>query len=486
MGRLYGPVGTVVTSAGVTDGDPDNKGPQPSAPDRPGTERSVSSTYEPRHAREVAPSGPRWWLRGLGALGVLILVAAVVTAYQVSDRRSQDRVSSGRARTASSVADRSSSTRSTTTVVGPGGHRGTVPVTTTRASKQPRPTTPKPTGPSSITLAFAGDLLPHTPLTAQAARNGAASAKRFDFDPMLAPMKPIISGADVAICHMETPVAPDQNRLSGYPAFGGPVELVDAAKNAGYDGCSNGSNHSLDRGQEGIAATLDRFDQDGLHHAGTARSAQEAATTTVYDVKGVKVAHLSYAYGFNGYRLPANAPWAANQIDVGRIKMAAAQARAEGADLVVLSVHWGNEYQSDPSQEQRDVAAALLPSPDIDLVIGCHAHVVQPIDQVGGTFVVWGMGNQLANQQEVPKVDGLTAIATAQRGPDRRWKVAGVEAVPTWIEGSTFRVLPVVPTLDDPALPAGLRNALSSSYDRTAATVLRDHTPGVTVAPKPG
>ncbi|MGI8754911.1 MAG: CapA family protein [Acidimicrobiales bacterium] len=472
----------------MTDGDPDNTGPQGSASNRPSSQRPPSSSYQPRHAREVAASEPRWWRRGLAALGVLALLAVTVIAYQVSDRRSEDRVSSGPAATTSTLVDRSTSSRSTTsrsttTLSGPDGDPGSV-TTTTRGSKKPKP---KPmTGPDAITLAFAGDLLPHTPLTAQAARYGSTTAKRFDFDPMLAPMKPIISGADVAICHMETPVAPDQNRLSGYPAFGGPVELVDAAKNAGYDGCSNGSNHSLDRGQEGIAATLARFDQDGLHHAGTARSAQEAATTTVYDVKGVKVAHLSYAYGFNGYRLPANAPWAANQIDVGRIKVAAAKARAEGADLVVLSVHWGNEYQSDPSRDQRDVAMALLPSPDIDLIIGCHAHVVQPIDQVGGTFVVWGMGNQLANQQEVPKVDGLTAIATARRGPDGKWKVAGVEAVPTWVEGGTFRVLPAVPTLADPAIPTGLRAALSASYDRTAATVLRNHTPGVSVAPKPG
>lgn len=334
-------------------------------------------------------------------------------------------------------------------------------------------------------MAFAGDLLPHGPLVARAKADGKATAKRYDFDTMLAPMKPVISGADLALCHMETPVSPDQERLTSYPSFGGPVELVDAARDVGYDGCSNGSNHSLDRGQAGITATLDRFDADGLGHTGTARSAEEAAETRMYDVKGVKVAHLSYAYGFNGYKVPADAPWAANEIDIDRIKDAAKTARERGADLVVLSLHFGNEYQKTPSDYQRDIVNQLLPSPDIDLIAGCHAHVVQAIGQVGGTYVIWGMGNQLANQPQVPKMDGLTAVATATRGADERWHVTGVEGVPTFTENATFVVHPVVAALANPDTPSGLRSLLSASYDRSAESILSEPAPGVTVAPKP-
>ncbi len=346
-------------------------------------------------------------------------------------------------------------------------------------------TTTEAPQPKSISMAFAGDLLPHGPLVAQAARDGKATGQRYDFDTMLAPMKPIISGADLAICHMETPVSPDQDRLTSYPAFGGPVELVDAAKHVGYDGCSTGSNHSLDRGVAGITATLDRFDQNGLGHTGTARSAEEAAQPRVYDVKGVKVAHLSYAYGFNGYKLPADAPWAANQIDVDRIHAEAKTAREQGADLVVLSLHFGTEYRHEPDSYQRDIVNRLVPSPDIDLIVGCHAHVVQPIGQVDGTYVIWGLGNQLANQPKVPKMDGLTAIATATRGLDKRWHVTGVEGVPTFTENKTYLVHPVVSALADPATAPGLRSLLAASYDRSAAVILSEPAPGVTVAPKP-
>ena len=362
------------------------------------------------------------------------------------------------------------------------------PSSTTARPTTTRPaatTTTVPPGPQNITLAFAGDLLPHGPINARAAQYGRATGKPYDYAPMLAPMAPIITKADVAICHMEVPVAPPGQPITTYPSFGSPPQLVDGAKSAGYDGCSNASNHSLDRGRAGIQATLDRFDQDGMHHAGTARTALEAITITKYQVKGLTVAHLSYAYDFNGYRLPADAPWAANKIDPKRIRADAARARREGADLVVVSLHWGTEYDSNPSRYQRDVASQILTSKDISLVIGCHAHVVQPIGKVNGTYVVWGMGNQLANQRQVPKSDGITVIATAHRSPNGKWGIAGIEAVPTWIEAGSFRVLPVVATLRNPATSPGLRNELTASYDRTVNVLRRQPTNGVTVAARP-
>jgi len=349
-------------------------------------------------------------------------------------------------------------------------------------------TTTEPEGPTAITLAFAGDLLPHSPVNSQAQRYGAESGQPYDFAPMLAPMQPVLGGADLAICHMEVVVAPPGEQVSSYPSFGAPAELVDGVASAGYDGCSNASNHSLDRGRDGIAATLDRFDQIGLRHAGIARTEEESAAITTYDVDRVQVAHLSYAYDFNGYAIPAEAPWAVDQIDPDRIAADAAEARKAGADLVVVSLHWGNEYDAEPSQYQRDIAAQIVPSPDIDLVIGHHAHVVQPIEQVAGTYVVWGLGNQLSNQSQAPRRDGLTVVVTAERGVERdaeRWKISGIEAVPTWVDLANFRVLPVVAALADPATSADLRADLSESYDRTVATATGPATPGVSVAPKP-
>lgn len=370
------------------------------------------------------------------------------------------------------------------------GPDGTRPGTGPPAQKST--TTAKPAGGSksskgtkAITLAFAGDLLPHMPVNDKAADYGRNSGKPYDYAPMLAPMEAIIGGADLAICHMEVPLAPAGEPVTSYPSFGAPPELVDGAKAAGYDGCSTASNHSLDRGRAGLDALLDRFDQNQMKHAGTARNAAEGGgVATIYEVKGVKVANLSYAYGFNGYPIPADAPWSVNEISVDKVKTDSAKARAGGADLVVVSLHWGNEYESDPSQYQRDIAGMFLPSPDIDLVIGHHAHVVQPIEQVEGTYVVYGLGNQLSNQTQAPRRDGLTVVVEAEREGDR-WKVSGIEAVPTWVDLGSFRVLPVVAAMADPATPAGLRNELSASYDRTVGIVNGPATPGVAVDPKP-
>jgi poly-gamma-glutamate synthesis protein (capsule biosynthesis protein) len=360
--------------------------------------------------------------------------------------------------------------------------------TTTEATttSEATTTTAAPSGPASMTLAFAGDLLAHSPLVRQAAAYARSTGSTYDFEPMLAPMAPVLSAADVAICHLEVPVAPTPDRIAGYPSFGAPDELVEAVKAVGYDGCSTASNHSLDQGRAGIEATLARLDQAGLGHAGTARSATEADRTTTYEVGGAQVAHLSYAYGFNGYRLPPDAPFAANQIDVGRIEREARTATERGADLVVVSLHWGDEYRHEPSDFQRSVADQLLPSADIDLIIGHHAHVVQPIEEIEGTQVVWGLGNQLANQAQVPRSDGLVVVVRGDRQPDGQYRVGAIEAVPTFVEaGASYRVWPIVRTLADPSTPARLRRVLEASYDRTAAVVGSRPNGAVGLAPRP-
>lgn len=343
-----------------------------------------------------------------------------------------------------------------------------------------------PGGPEQLSLVFAGDLLPHGAVNDMAATYGARSGVAYDYSPMFTAMRAIVEPADVAICHMEVPSAPDGEPVTSYPSFGAPPELVDGAGSAGYDGCTTASNHSLDRGKAGLTRLLDQFDSVGLLHNGTARTAEEGGgKATVYEVDGVRVANLSYAYGFNGYKIPDDAPWSVNEINVEAIQAATAQARADGADLVVLSLHWGTEYDHDPSAYQRDVADRLLPSPDIDVIIGHHAHVVQPVELVEGTYVVFGLGNQLSNQTQPPRRDGLTARLTAERADDGSWSVTTVEAIPTYVDLSTFRVLPVVDVLADPETPPSLRDELVSSYERTAEVITAPGTPGVTIAPRP-
>src|SRR5690606_22352897 len=133
----------------------------------------------------------------------------------------------------------------------------------------------------------------------------------------------------------------------------------------------------------GIESTLAVLDEAGLQHSGSARSELEALAPRIYDAAGVKVGHLSFTYGTNGVPLPTDRPWAVNLIDAPQIRASAAAARAAGAEFVILSIQWGAEYQVAPTDEQRALAHTLLASPDIDLIIGSHVHVVQPIEKIG-------------------------------------------------------------------------------------------------------
>jgi poly-gamma-glutamate synthesis protein (capsule biosynthesis protein) len=204
---------------------------------------------------------------------------------------------------------------------------------------------------------------------------------------------------------------------------------------------------------------------------GTARSPEEDVAPRIYDLDGVAVAHISYAYGFNGYQPPAGAPWVVDAIDPAVIARDAAAARAAGADLVVVSLHWGTEYQHDPDDFQRETAAAVTAIDDVDLVIGHHAHVVQPIEQVGGTWVVFGLGNQLSNQAEDAKRDGLTVVVTVAGPAGGAMAVRSIEAVPTFVDLDTFEILPTNATLARPDLDPDRRAQLEASQYRTMATV---------------
>ncbi|HEV3402231.1 MAG TPA: CapA family protein, partial [Acidimicrobiales bacterium] len=336
------------------------------------------------------------------------------------------------------------------------------------------PTTAPP--PITFTIAASGDFLAHRPVVARAAAYGQASGQAYDFRPMLAAVEPIVSTADLAICHLETPLSPDARDLSGFPTFNVPGELATAIAAAGYDTCSVASNHSLDRGPAGVAATLGVLDAAGIGHAGTARTPEEAAAdiTGGRQVGGTTVAHLSYTYGLNGLEVPADQPWLVNLITADRILADARRARDAGARFVVLSMHWGDEYQTGPSPEQRALAQQLLSSPDVDLILGHHAHVVQPIEKIGDKYVVYGMGNFLSNQTArccpAHSQDGVLVLVTVEVR-DGAAVVTRVGYHPTWVEPGTYRVVPVARALVDPAMSPAHRADLERSWEHTVAVV---------------
>ncbi|MDH3706602.1 MAG: CapA family protein [Acidimicrobiia bacterium] len=340
----------------------------------------------------------------------------------------------------------------------------------------PLPTSTTTPPPRSVTMAFTGDLLPHGPVQARAAQlasgsvGGPADSESHDFTPMFELVAPVLREADLAICHLETPLSIDGTDLSGYPTFNAPAALAQAAAEAGYDGCSTASNHSWDRGRQGVLDTLTVLDDVGLAAAGTAATADDDRPAR-YRRNGLAIAHLSYTYGMNGFEVPVDQPWLVDLIDVDQIEADVRAARAGDADVVVVSLHWGIEYQAEPTAEQQAIAERLLAHPDIDLLVGHHAHVVQPADRQRGKVVLYGLGNFLSNQSSAccpaASQDGVIALVTLTEDGERfRTRV---EYVPTWVDRSSFTI---VPTSGDLAAGSGVEpGVLEQSRSRTEAAL---------------
>jgi poly-gamma-glutamate synthesis protein (capsule biosynthesis protein) len=331
--------------------------------------------------------------------------------------------------------------------VAPGDVAGRGGATASGAARSPAPartttTAPPATAaaPDSFTLVATGDVLLHPPLWGQAHADAvAAGGDGYDFGPLLAGVAPVVRAADVAVCHLETPLGPAGGPFSGYPSFSVPPEIAPALAATGYDVCSTASNHTFDAGAAGIDRTLAALDAAGIRHAGSARTPAEAAAITLVPVRpGVDVALLSYTFGFNGVPAPGGDAWRANGIDEARILADAARARAAGAEVVVVALHWGEEYRSELTAPEAALGPALVRSPDIDLVIGHHAHVVQPVEPVDGEWVVYGLGNMVAfHSTPLPaNEEGLLMRFTFTAGPggwsvsDARWEALYVTRTP--------------------------------------------------------
>ncbi|WP_371667855.1 CapA family protein [Streptomyces sp. NBC_00289] len=311
---------------------------------------------------------------------------------------------------------------------------------------------PAPDASRGFTLVASGDVLPHSSIIDRAHFD--AGGRGYDFRPMFAGVRSVVARADLALCHMETVYGADGD-YTGYPAFKSPPEVAAALAATGYDGCSTASNHSLDDGAEGIRRTLDALDRAGVRHAGSARTEGEARTVTVLPVGPAKVAHLAYTYDTNGYPLPPGRPWAVNLIDENRILADARAARAAGADVVVVSVHWGTEWQEAPDEQQLTLARRLTAArtgdrPAVDLILGTHAHVPQAYEKVNGTWVVYGMGDQIAGEMtnhegaQDPRGNESTIGRFTFAPPGRaggRWKVTKAEFVPQWFDVDAGRAV---------------------------------------------
>jgi poly-gamma-glutamate synthesis protein (capsule biosynthesis protein) len=326
--------------------------------------------------------------------------------------------------------------------------------------------------PRTARVVLSGDLLWHDTVWASARADGGG---RFDFDPMFAALRPLIEGADLAVCHEEVPFAARGATLQSYPVFAAPPAIAGWIGSMGWDVCTTASNHAVDQGYDGLVRTANLLEAAGVAHVGTFRTLRERRTPVILTTEaGVRVAIVSGTYSLNGFPPPAGHEWSVSMWDARNLIAQARAAKRAGADIVIAKYHGGDEYSAMPNAQQVALARALTASPYVDVVVGEHAHVVQPITRVNGKWVVYGLGNAVA-QSEVSRpraYEGITVAFTFRETRHRGFVVDRAEYVPTYWNhysaGHPIRVQRVVRAL---ARGVGDQARLREALDATRSAV---------------
>jgi poly-gamma-glutamate capsule biosynthesis protein CapA/YwtB (metallophosphatase superfamily) len=335
--------------------------------------------------------------------------------------------------------------------------RSTASVTTTE------PTTELTAGPPlDITIAAVGDVIIHDSVR-KAAYNSRTG--QYDFKKMFAPIAPYLSAADYTLCNLESRLAGGDVSVGGSLRFNAPYALTDALTMAGVDLAATANNHSVDFGWTGIVRTLNRLDKAGIAHVGTNRSLKDKNTPLIVDIKGIKVAFLNYTDVVNGNKtVKGREAYAVNMLDVDKVAQEAMAARKRGAEVVVAILHYGMEYRRTPTSGQTQVSEGSsgiegLLSRGVDVILGSHPHVVEPIVKVvqyadskaNDTYVAYSLGNFLTGQRWRYSDSGVVAYVHIQK-QGTKVRVTGISYLPVYVQKTSedsprYRILPVLPGL---------------------------------------
>ncbi|BDU69332.1 hypothetical protein GETHOR_14330 [Geothrix oryzae] len=301
--------------------------------------------------------------------------------------------------------------------------------------------------PPRIRLVAVGDILMHQDVKA------AAEAHPQGYPALWEDLLPLFQGADVAFGNLETPIAPSTGRPGVPFQFNAPATLPAALRASGFTVLSTANNHAFDQGPRGVRETLERLRAEALVAVGSGEDRPRAEALHVIERQGLKVAFLGFTDLFNvDLNRRATEPWV-RPLDL-EPALAAVRAARERADLVVVSVHWGNEYQRQPTKRQRELARKLVEA-GCDLLLGHHPHVLQPAEllEVDGrkALVVYSLGNFISNQDRMYRADlfpvaggdsrdgaALQAVFERRRQTDGRERVVLAEAAfePLWTENN--------------------------------------------------
>ena len=254
----------------------------------------------------------------------------------------------------------------------------------------------------SASLIMVGDALIHSSIYMDAK----TSTGSYDFRPMLEKIKPIVSKYDLKYYNQETVLGGVELGLSNYPRFNSPYEVGDAFIDAGFNLVSLATNHTMDKGEQGVLNSLSYWGkQQNILTAGSYKSFEDRDRKVIKEINGIKYAFFSYTTWTNGLETPTGKEYLNNvyneelaKNDIERVK--------DEVDIIIVAMHWGTEYSKGISDSQVEIAN-YLSSLGVDIIIGSHPHVVEPIEFIGKTMVIYSLGNFISDQVGVERLTGL-------------------------------------------------------------------------------
>lgn len=242
-----------------------------------------------------------------------------------------------------------------------------------------------------LKLLATGDGLIHSVIYRSYYKNGV-----YDFSNAVKYVKDIVKDYDIAYYNQETPTGDDSIAYSGYPMFYTPSAYVDAMQDVGFNTVSLASNHSLDKGEKGVLNTIKYFKTTNMLYNGMNDSEEMRNNFTIKEKNNITYTMLSYTTKTNGLSTPKGKEYLLNTYDKEQVKKDIVAVR-DKVDVLIVAMHWGIEYINMPNDEEKEIAE-YLSSLGVDIIIGNHPHILQPITKIGNTIVMYSLGNFISNQ----------------------------------------------------------------------------------------
>ena len=291
----------------------------------------------------------------------------------------------------------------------------------------------------TINMTVAGDILCHNTNFWDAY---VAELDDYDFSYSFEDIKKYFDNADVAIGVLETNFAGRDIGYTNYPLFNSPEHLATDLKELGFDILGTANNHCLDKGFSGMVSTLDELDKAGIDHMGTYATEEDSKEYLIKDVKGIKMAFLTYTYGTNGIPIPTGKEFSVNITDKEKILADLENVKKENVDVICVNMHWGDEYSLKPNSNQKDLADFLFEN-GVDLILGSHTHCLEPMEKrtitmEDGTtkdgFIIYSLGNFMSGQKhENSRQSVILDIQLTKNGETNKISVDSVTYTPIYM-----------------------------------------------------